>query len=301
MKPMSPQPPLPQVRRIPFEFPDDLSPVWHPTEPEWAAMLNGASLTMPYLEPFLMRTMREAMEPITEPALKAAANAFIGQEGQHFRAHRRFNDLLKARRYPGLARIEETMAHAYERLMKRSLRTRLAYTAGFESMTMGLTRWLVEDRVRLFAGADARVVSFVLWHMVEETEHKCAAYDLYQARFGGSLTGYLARMVGVFHGSLDVMRFSMQGYREMLKTDGRWWRLRSRVRLTLWLTRFALNVGPALLRAVLPGHDPRHERDPEWVRDWLRLYRVDDSRVPMVDTQDPAMPVPFPARLGAPH
>ncbi|ULQ46417.1 metal-dependent hydrolase [Flagellatimonas centrodinii] len=287
---------VPLVRRIPFEFPEDLDPVWIPDEPEWAAMLNGASLTMPYLEPFLIRSLREALEGCTDPQLQADGQAFMSQEGQHFRAHRRFNDLLKRQRYPALAEVEAQMALSYERLARRSLRCRMAYTAGFESMTMGVTRWLVEDRVRLFRNADPRVVSFVLWHMVEETEHKRVAFDVYQACFGGTISGYLARMLGVFHGSLDVMRFSMRGYRVMLRTDGRWGSLRSRLRLAGWLGRFVVNVGPALLRAAMPGHDPRHERDPEWVVAWLRGYAQHPDGVPLVDTRHPEIPVPFPTR-----
>lgn len=284
---------IPTVRRVAFDFPPDLSPLWHPTEPEWAAMVNGASLAMPYLEPFLIRTMREAAASITDPELRAAADAFMGQEGQHFRAHRRFNDLLKAARYPDLAEVEARMERAYAKLARRSERRRMAYTAGFESMTLGLTRWLVEDRVRLFAGADTRVASLVLWHMVEETEHKCVAFDVYQARFGKGLSGYLVRALGVFHGSLDVMRFSMQGYKTMLRRDGRWGSLRSRLRLARWLARFIGNVGPSLLRAALPGHSPRRERDPRWVQQWLRLHDPADTRVPLIDTQHPDMPVPF--------
>ncbi|MEM9623498.1 MAG: hypothetical protein AAF993_17765, partial [Pseudomonadota bacterium] len=41
------------VRKIPFDFASGVKPVWHPTQHEWSHMLNGASLTMPYLEPFL--------------------------------------------------------------------------------------------------------------------------------------------------------------------------------------------------------------------------------------------------------
>lgn len=42
-----PQPGQLVVRKIPFEFPDDLEPHWKPDEPEWSHMVNGASLTMP--------------------------------------------------------------------------------------------------------------------------------------------------------------------------------------------------------------------------------------------------------------
>ncbi len=285
-----------EQRRPPFEFPDDIDPRWIPGKPELAAMINGASLTMPYLEPFLIRTMREASEHIDDEALRADVAGFNAQEGMHFRMHRRFNDLLKNKRYPELAEVEQAMAACYDRLGKRSLRTRMAYTAGFESMTLGVTRWLVECRTKLFPGADPRVASFVLWHMVEETEHKRVAYDVYQQLFKGSLQGYLARMLGVFHGSFDVMRFSMRGYKVMLKTDGLWSNLRSRLRLAKQLSAFIYHVGPYLLRSALPGHDPRHEKDPQWVLDWLQGYdNSHTDKPPLIDTQDPQMPVPFPA------
>lgn len=283
-----------EQRRPPFEFSDDIDPRWIPGKPELSAMLNGASLTMPYLEPFLIRTMREASEHIDDNGLRVDAAGFNAQEGMHFRMHRRFNDLLKNKRYPALAEVEQAMTVSYDRLGKRSLRARMAYTAGFESMTLGVTRWLVEDRVKLFAGADSRVASFVLWHMVEETEHKRVAFDVYQHLFKGGLRGYLARMLGVFHGSFDVMRFSMSGYKVMLKTDGLWSNLRSRLQLAKQLSVFIYNVGPYLLRAALPGHDPRHEKDPQWVLDWLEGYdRTPVEKPPLIDTQNPQMPVPF--------
>jgi predicted metal-dependent hydrolase len=285
-----------EQRRIPFAFPNDIEPVWIPGQPELTAMINGGSLTMPYLEPFLIRTMREAAALVPSESLRTDALEFNAQEGQHFRAHRRFNDLIKAQRYPELAAVEAAMSESYARLDQRSLRTRMAYTAGFESMTLGVTRWLIENRHRLFLGADSRVASFVLWHMVEETEHKRVAYEVYQQLFGGSLRGYLARMIGVFHGSLDVMRFSMRGYKAILRKDGRWSNLRSRLRLARHLADFTLNVGPYLLRAALPGHTPCAEKDPQWALDWLAAYpHAEDGHVPLIDTAHPDMPIPFPA------
>ncbi len=285
---------LPIPRRIAFEFPEDLDPRWHPRDPEFAAMVNGASLTMPYLEPFLIRTVREAVKQVDDPRVTAEGRAFNTQEQFHFQTHRRFNDLLKTKRYPELEAIEQKLIATYARLSKRSLRTRMAYTAGFESMTMGVTKWLVEKRVDLFAGADTRVASFALWHMVEETEHKRVAYDVYQAAFGGSLSGYLARMVGVFHGSLDVMLYSMKGYRSILKKDGRWNNLKSRLHLARRLGEFVWHVGPYLLRAALPGHNPRQEKDPQWVQDWIAGHASAAADVvPLVDTSNPLMPVPF--------
>lgn len=281
------------TRRIPFEFPDDISPHWIPQQSELSHMMNGASLTMPYLEPFLIRTIREALPRITDARLRADATAFIAQEGQHFRAHRRFNNVLKRRGYPELAQIESEMEASYTRLGRLSLARRLAYTAGFESMTAGVTEWLIGKRLQLFKGADTRVVSFVLWHMVEETEHKTVAFDVYQALKGG----YWVRMLGVLHGSWDVIRFSMRGYKQMLKKDGLWSSPRSRLRLAWQISTFAWNVGPSLLRALLPGYDPRLVRDNAWTVEWLRRSAAlgEYTDPPLVDTHHPEMPVPLPA------
>ena len=143
---------VPLPRRIPFQFPDDVQPRWKAADPEFCAMVNGASLSMPYLEPFLIRSVREACAGIDDAFVQESARAFNQQEQQHFQTHRRFNELLKAKGYAELARIEQDMQAYYARLSRKSLRTRMAYTAGFEAMTLGVTRWLVENRVRLFGG-----------------------------------------------------------------------------------------------------------------------------------------------------
>lgn len=286
--------PLPIPRRIDFAFPDDLAPTWKADDPEFCAMVNGASLTMPYLEPFLIKSVRETVAHVDDPRVREEAKAFNTQEQFHYRAHRRFNELVKAKGYPELARLEDRMDAAYARLSRKSLRRRMAYTAGFEAMTMGVTRWLVNNRVKLFGGSDTRVASFILWHFVEEAEHKCVAFDVYQNAFGGTLGGYFARALGVFHGSLDVMFNSMRGYRIILKKDGLWRQLRSRLRLARRLGSFAWTVAPYLLRAALPGHTPRREQEPQWVQDWIEEYQhAPDGYIPLLDTGSATMPVPF--------
>ena len=282
-----------EVRKIPFEFDSDIDVHWIPREPELSSMMNGGSLVMPYLEPFLMRTMREAKNQVSDPRLLQEISDFIGQEGQHYQVHNRFNQILKEKRYPELAELEQEMAESYRSLGKRPLRIRMAYTAGFEAMTMGVTKWIIGRRVQLFAGADPRVTSFVLWHMVEETEHKRVAHDAYLALYGNGLKAYLARARGVFHGSFDVIKFTMRGYKVMLKKDGLWSQFRSRMRLAARLSAFVWHAGPFLFRAALPWHDPRSEKDLEWVTQWLNGYDANAAEPPLVDTNHPQMPVPF--------
>lgn len=277
------------VRRIPFAFDEGIKPVWHPDRPEWSHMVNGASLAMPYLEPFLIKTVTEALKQVKDPALKADVHAFIGQEGVHFQSHRRYNEILK-RSYPELAGVEADMEADYRRFQKRSLRWRLAYTAGFETMTMGITEWLIRSRRQLFAGSDSAIASLVLWHMVEETEHKNVAWDLYDHLYGD----WRGRAWGLLCGTIHVALCSRKAYVRMLKRDGRWHDLRSRMRLWTMVARFLLHTSPAMLRSLLPGYHPSKVRDPAWVAHWATAYAgLPEGRIPLLDTADPEISARF--------
>ena len=57
--------------------------------------LLGLSLTMPYLEPYLIRTMKVALKQISDPQLAEDARHFSMQEGHHYRNHQTFNDVVR--------------------------------------------------------------------------------------------------------------------------------------------------------------------------------------------------------------
>ncbi len=82
------------ARKMPFEFSDDIDPQWNKQKPEWSHMVNGASLAMPFLEPYLIRTLRKSLPLIESNQLKKDVKGYIAQEGQHFQQHRKFNDIL---------------------------------------------------------------------------------------------------------------------------------------------------------------------------------------------------------------
>lgn len=276
------------VRRIPFEFPEDLEPHWNASKPEWSHMVNGASLTMPYLEPYLIQSVRMGLKQIDDPELRALAADYCGQEGQHYRQHKRFNEILVSKGYDALPELESQMEQAYARFLeRRSLRFHLAYAAGFESMALAVGHWLVNDREYLFGGSDPRVASLILWHFVEEIEHKNAALDVYNAVCGG----YFYRLFGLFYASFHMMAMSRRGYRAMLRKDGLWNQLGSRLRLWKAVGRFLSLVLPHLLRCCAPGHDPRKIEDPQWVVDWLQAYEEGHGSVPILDTATLAGPL----------
>ena len=277
------------VRRIPFAFDEGIDPVWNPGRTEWSHMVNGASLAMPYLEPFLIKTVTEALKQVSDPALKADVHAFIGQEGVHFQSHRRYNEILK-RSYPELAGVEGEMEADYRRFQKRSLQWRLAYAAGFETMTMGITEWLIRRRHTLFAGSDSAIASLVLWHLVEEAEHKTVAWDLYNHLYGD----WRGRTWGLLCGATHVALASRKGYVAMLKRDGLWRNPRSRLRLWAMVARFLLHASPAMLRSLIPGYHPSKVDDPAWVAAWAGAYAgLPDGSIPLLDTANPDIPARF--------
>jgi predicted metal-dependent hydrolase len=290
-----------EVRPGAFELSDDISAHWIPNRPELAQMINGASMVMPYLEPFLIASIREALQHISDKDLREDGRAFIGQEGQHYRTHRRFNETIKAQGYGAIAEIEVKMEASYAALSKYSLGFRLAYTAGFESMTLGITKWLIDDRRSLLGGADPRIASFVLWHMVEETEHKKVAFDIYQA----VTPGYWRRAWGVICGASHVVWLTRENYKVLLQKDGLWGNLTSRIEGWKIALNFLSHALPFLFRAMLPGHDPRQEPDPGWASDWIAGYRhqrrqgLESAAMPLVDTLSMDLAPPFGAHWSA--
>ena len=54
------------------------------------------------------------------------------------------------------------------------------------------------------------------------------------------------------------------------------------------------HVGPFMLRALLPGHNPRCDEDPQWMRDWIAGYAAlpQGALIPLLDTAHPDVPVP---------
>ena len=279
------------VRDFNFEFPDDIDPVWAPDNPVRSHLFNGMSLSMPYLEPYLIRSILKAREYISDPELLEDMAGFNRQEANHYKCHRRYNELLKANGYPELAQLEKLMSEQYKRLESRSLRTQLAYSAGFESMTNGFTHWFVAKRVSLFAGADPHVSSFWIMHMIEEGEHKTVAFDTYMAYSGK----YLPRVLGVFHGSWHVLGLGMWAMFVALKKDKILYRPKTLWQIAKEMTRMFITVGPFMLRALLPGFNPRKEPDPQWMMDWVKGYATlpKGALIPLIDTHNPEMPVPF--------
>lgn len=276
------------IRRMGFAYPPAMSGHWNAKRPEFSQIVNAASLAMPYLEPYLIRTMRAARPLIGDEALKTDLDSYVAQEATHFRQHRTFNNELKLRGYRSIETLEAKLAKSYERLEKtHSLAFNLAYAEGFESMALAIGQMLIEDRTFLFAGSESGVASLVLWHFVEEIEHKSVAYDVFDHVAGN----YFRRVHGLLYATAHIFMLTRGGYKALLKEDGLWRNVRSRLTLMGMIARIFVKLAPKLARVLMPGYNPRQVRDPDWALAWARLFARDASAPGRLDTD----------RLAAPH
>lgn len=143
------------------------------------------SAVFPDGEDFFVRSVRHFRDQITDPDLKRQVAGFIGQEAVHGREHRALNDHLDRLGYPtkrlerftkwGLAKREQIMSPT----------SNLAATAALEHYTATLAEVLLADEEAQHTLGDQRVLDVLLWHALEENEHKAVAFDVYKA-VGGS-------------------------------------------------------------------------------------------------------------------
>ncbi|MCW2797971.1 metal-dependent hydrolase [Nocardioides sp.] len=146
------------------------------------AVLSGM---FPEGEDFFVRSVREQRHKITDPELTSQVAGFIGQEVTHGREHRELNERLAEMGYRSLKvdRSVRRLLGLGDRFLSR--RRRLAITAALEHYTATLAECLLEKpEAQALLGA-TEVRSLLLWHALEESEHKAVAFDVYRAVGGG--------------------------------------------------------------------------------------------------------------------
>lgn len=174
------------VRRPDFDY-GETPRNWMPRNPSFGYRLNGGSLTLPYLEPYLIRVMRQAKEALGDrrPDLQHDIDRFNGQEANHFKLHARYNAMLRER-YEGIEEIEAEIKADFERMLREeSLEWNLGYSAGFETTGMVVAQCFFDGCRDSLEEADPAVRGLWGWHLAEEYEHRCVAFDVFRALGGG--------------------------------------------------------------------------------------------------------------------
>ncbi len=246
--------------RFPFDDPIDLDR----SDEELGAILPalGLSLTMPYLEPYLIRTMKAALREIRDPGLVEDVKHFSQQEGHHYRNHAVFNEQLRARFDEATAArirgIEDEIEADYQRFTReKSLRFNVTYAEGFEAMTCAAALAIAEhgDGVPSMPGGELWA-----WHMVEEIEHRTVAFDVFEHLVGGYWQRILGGGWAQWHYLSYIRRFSQC----MAEALGR--------RVARPRTAAHRQALRNYLRTLRPSYDPSKIEVPPGVPEMLQRY-----------------------------
>lgn len=236
----------------------------------------GISMTLPYLEPYLVRTMREALKHCTDPKVAQEVRQFIGQEAQHFRQHAVLNDMIRSisPELEGLREIENRLEADYQRFTRtKSLKFNLAYAEGFEAATFAGGRANFRNKVfdRLETIQNTDLLRLFIWHALEEVEHSTVTFNIYDHLYGDYLYRLVAGTYGQYHFFKYVFLFSKfiaQNAPQALARGRALWP--SKNLLGDWKEQLSL-LG-AISRVYLPGYNPANVKIPENVEYFSRTY-----------------------------
>ncbi|MDX1496427.1 MAG: metal-dependent hydrolase [Salinisphaeraceae bacterium] len=183
---------MPTRRDLRFNLPAEKISDWHGDGKHITAFLNSLSMLFPEGERFFMDSVRNYRDQITDPELKKAVTAFIGQEAMHGREHEEYNDALFATS-PSAAKMERFVAGLLglgQKALPKS--TQLGITIALEHFTAIMADGLLQDE-RILDKADPSFQKIWNWHALEETEHKAVAYDVWATVMGKNPVRYSER------------------------------------------------------------------------------------------------------------
>ncbi len=171
------------VRRMDFSIRPDMEKYWFNGNPLISGFFYALSATFPDGERFFIDTVRHYQKDVQNPLLKQQIRAFIGQEAHHGKAHEDFNGALEAKGFP--MQVVAGKAKALLDLAKQRLspQRQLAITVALEHVTATLAEHALRHP-EITSQMDPTFRDMIVWHAVEEIEHKSVAFDVYRERVG---------------------------------------------------------------------------------------------------------------------
>ncbi len=163
------------VRSPRFRIDESVPFQWQPRNPSFGLFGNTFTFLAIAFERYIVSATRQALPRITDSSVAEEADVFVRQEAQHARAHRAHAKAM-IDRYPGLDETYAAANAAYDRLLEHEdVEFHMAYIANLEATFTPLFKMVLDNRRELFVGSDERVGTMLLWHFVEEIEHRSSA------------------------------------------------------------------------------------------------------------------------------
>jgi predicted metal-dependent hydrolase len=188
---------LPTRRDIRFKLPADKVGNWHYSGgPISTTFLNVFSVFLPVGERFFIDAVRAHRDQVTDPELKKAITAFIGQEAMHGREHEDYNEAVFAV-WPGAMKLEGFVKGLLDRVPDVfGKELALSATIALEHFTALLADSVLREP-KVTEGAEPHYMALWKWHALEETEHKAVAFDTWEHVMGRGPRAYALRATGM--------------------------------------------------------------------------------------------------------
>jgi predicted metal-dependent hydrolase len=255
------------VRKLTFRFDADIPFQWNRGNPWCGNLFNMVTFIGPAFERYFVRTVNQATPQIKDDRVRREAKLFCQQEGQHALHHVAHLRLLNER-YPGLDGVQRQITESYDTLLEgNSLEFNLSYMASLEMLFTPFAIFGVRNVERLFGDSDPRIASFMLWHLVEEFEHRRCASDIYDDVVGDHWFR-LRNLPTMVRHLREVGTIAIEGIRRFVPPSDNPIAHDHLAGLFRGTTgRFALVRG--ILTTLLPGQDADADTEPEWITNWL--------------------------------
>jgi predicted metal-dependent hydrolase len=212
------------MRKEEITFPPMKGNYWLADDPVKTHFINALQATFPEGERFFIEAARDAKEIINDQGnmdkdLAEDFKLFISQEGIHSVKHEQWNKALIDSGYVKIRKYDEIL-----RKLKRWFRihftakARIAMTAGVEHYTASLAWLFMYVEPSMLREAEPPFNKILLYHAMEEVEHKAVCFDLYNSLYGG----YFTRIFWFTLMSLDIAVHVYIRFRHLMKEDGLW-------------------------------------------------------------------------------
>jgi predicted metal-dependent hydrolase len=222
-----------------------------------SAFFMAFSAVIPQGERFFIHSVRHYRDQINDPELEARVTGFIGQEAMHGKEHDAVNAAYEQMGFP-LGRIDRNVRDALRWLSKKLPKpAQLAFTAALEHYTAIISEYML-THPEVQAKFEPTVGRFIFWHMMEETEHKAVAFDVYEKCIGSYAlrAGVMIPTTFVLIAALAHLQLYLLDKDAQRPTRGRW-RDTLRGFAAIYGPRGLFgSVAPKLLDYFRPGFHP---------------------------------------------
>ena len=282
------------VRSPRFRIDESVPFQWQPRNPSFGLFGNTFTFLAIAFERYIVSATRQALPRITDSSVAEEADVFVRQEAQHARAHRAHAKAM-IDRYPGLDETYAAANAAYDELLEHeNVEFHLAYIANLEATFTPLFKMVFDNRRELFVGSDERVGTMLLWHFVEEIEHRSSALLIHH-HVTPDRWYRIRKAPKVFDHVAGIYKLVLAGFEEHVPLEDRHISTKAVGPSGLYLSelrdRFPLGRRPTRtsmlshvrgrdLRTMLwretkaqtPRHNPADEPLPTWVSDWHSAF-----------------------------